>query len=311
MKINREVILKNINALLCVVCIVALVLPFCNISAEVSAMGASSESSQAVNGIKMLTGTGMWGYLFIIALVAVIAFTYLKQLTPFKKIGTLLCSGIMILSLFMSPGKLSASGGEEGLIDAEVSVTYGIGFWLILISSICLAVIAVISFAGLKGNPVFDAIQMVDETQGQENVGLNIPNINFGAAAEKVSSVTKGVTEAVSKQASTIADKAKETMAARQAAVSMNDSVERVQPVSTVRDINDNTSNESQKNTIVSIGTEAVSPIKHQTNNDIIIERENNDYIMDRISKLFEMKEKGILTEEEFTAKKAEYLNKL
>ena len=38
---------------------------------------------------------------------------------------------------------------------------------------------------------------------------------------------------------------------------------------------------------------------------------DNTDYIMEQINKLFEMKEKGILTEEEFTAKKAEYLSKL
>ncbi|MBQ6935533.1 MAG: SHOCT domain-containing protein [Clostridia bacterium] len=32
---------------------------------------------------------------------------------------------------------------------------------------------------------------------------------------------------------------------------------------------------------------------------------------MEQINKLFEMKEKGVLTEEEFTQKKAEFLNKL
>ena len=39
--------------------------------------------------------------------------------------------------------------------------------------------------------------------------------------------------------------------------------------------------------------------------------RYNSDQVMEQINKLFEMKERGVLTEEEFTQKKAEFLNKL
>lgn len=41
------------------------------------------------------------------------------------------------------------------------------------------------------------------------------------------------------------------------------------------------------------------------------MEREQSAYVMEQLNKLFEMKEKGILTEEEFAAKKAEYLKKM
>lgn len=264
MKFDKNIILKNLNAILCVICVVALLLPFCSVDASVSFAGVSGGASEAVNGITMVTETGMWGYLFVIALAGILLFSYIKQLSSYKKLASLVCSAVMILSLFLSPGNLSAAGGAEGSSSVEIDVSYGVGFWIILVCSVCFALLSLIGFLGLKGNPLFDAINSVnEETPKQDGERTNIPNINLSSATEKIGNVTKNITEAVSQQAGNIIDKAKET------ASNMQTSSAQKTPT------------------------------------------DNTDYIMEQINKLFEMKEKGILTEEEFTAKKAEYLSKL
>ena len=54
----------------------------------------------------------------------------------------------------------------------------------------------------------------------------------------------------------------------------------------------------------------AESPVS-TVSSSIIEEKENSEYIMEKTEKLFEMKEKGILTEEEFAQKKSDLLEKM
>lgn len=261
MKLDKNAIIKNFNGIFCIICAIALMLPFGSVNASVSVAGISGDASQTFEGITIILGSGIWGYIFIAALAGTLIFSYVSQLSSYKKMISLIGPIVMILCILFAPGNYSAEGGTEGVSSYEVSVSYSIGFWIILICCICMAAVALIGFLGLKGNPLFDAINSEDDEapkQKEESKADNAPSIKLNAATEKIESITKNISEAISQQAGNLIEKAK----------------------------GDSSNSQSQK-----------------TN--------NNEYAMEQINKLFEMKEKGILTEEEFTTKKTEYLSKL
>ncbi|MBR2876011.1 MAG: SHOCT domain-containing protein [Clostridia bacterium] len=260
----KEKIIKHINAILCAINVIALALPFSGVDVSASAFGVSGGSSQSISGFKMITDSGMWGFLFALGMVAILATTYIGKLAGYKKIACLASSAIMIISLFLAPGNLSAGGGAEG-VSVDIDISYGVGFYIILVSTVLILGIALVRFLELKGNVVFDLINGEEENLIREESSVNAenampnPNAVLGAATEKIGNVTKNLTESVTQQAGSIMEKAKEAAQTKTAA----------QP------------------------------------------RYNSDHVMEQINKLFEMKEKGVLTEEEFTQKKAEFLNKL
>ncbi|MBE6815289.1 MAG: SHOCT domain-containing protein [Ruminococcaceae bacterium] len=163
----------------------------------------------------------------------------------------------MLISIFIAPGQLSADGGG-GEYSVDIDISYGPGFFIILVVTVLLLGIGLIRFLDLKGNAIFDLINCEAESEANETAQIT-PNIDLSATAEKLGNVTKNITESVTQQAGNIVEKAKEAAQAKPAS----------QP------------------------------------------KYNSDHVMEQINKLFEMKEKGVLTEEEFAQKKAEFLNKL
>lgn len=253
----KEKIIKHINAILCAICVIALALPFSSVDVSTSAFGVSADSSSSVNGFTMITDAGMWGFLFLIAIVVILATTYIGKFAGYKKIACLAAPAVMLISIFIAPGQLSADGGG-GEYSVDIDISYGPGFFIILVATVLLLGIGLIRFLDLKGNAIFDLINCVEEGEATETPQIT-PNVDLGAAAEKLGSVTKNITETVTQQAGNIVEKAKEAAQAKPAS----------QP------------------------------------------KYNSDHVMEQINKLFEMKERGVLTEEEFTQKKAEFLNKL
>ncbi|MBO5857914.1 MAG: hypothetical protein J6Q87_06660, partial [Clostridia bacterium] len=75
----KEKIIKHINAILCAICVIALALPFSSVDVSTSAFGISADSSSSVNGFTMITDAGMWGFLFLIAIVVILATTYIGK----------------------------------------------------------------------------------------------------------------------------------------------------------------------------------------------------------------------------------------
>ena len=253
----KEKIIKHINAILCAICVVSLALPFSDINYSTSAFGVSASSSESVSGFTMVTDAGIWGFLFVIAMAAILATNYIAKFMGYKKIVCLAGPAIMIISLFLSANTLSAGGGGDEF-SANLDISYGPGFFIILVATVLLLGIGLIRFLDLKGNAIFDLINCAEEGEETETPQIT-PNIDLSATAEKIGNATKNITETVTQQAGNIVEKAKEAAQSRPAP----------QP------------------------------------------KYNSDLVMEQINKLFEMKEKGVLTEEEFTQKKAEFLNKL
>jgi len=294
MNFSKNTILKHINGLLCIVCVVALLLPFCDISVSVSVMGASGDSSQTVDGITMVTKTGMWGYLFIVSMGGILLFSYVKQLSSYKKMASLVCAALAIFSLFLSPGNYSVEGASGDTSSVEVNISYGVGFWIAFVSCAIIALFALIAFLNLSGNPLFDAIQCAYEDSPiakESGVGESRGKLNL--STEKIGSVAKNIKDTVSQQAGKMMEKAREsTVNSQPTAAKPEESYS--EPVRAPI---------PQQKTVNS-ASQRPEPTKEALEHD-------PDYILGQISKLFEMKEKGILTEEEFSAKKTEYLKKL
>ena len=168
MNSKKEVIMKNLNGIFCGISVIALLLPLASVGAKSSVKGASGESSQAVSGIKFITESGFWGILFIVAIVAILLFTYLKQLAAYKKIICIAAPVLMILALFVGVSAASAAstgagaGAGSSASKVEVDVSFTIGFWIELICSVCILGIGVISFFNLRGNAIFDAVSESD-----------------------------------------------------------------------------------------------------------------------------------------------------
>ena len=79
MKMNKEFILKNLMGIICAVIILALFLPFMSVKAEVSVGGFGGGSAdQSMNGFSLVTDGGIFGFAFILCLVAVAASCYIR-----------------------------------------------------------------------------------------------------------------------------------------------------------------------------------------------------------------------------------------
>lgn len=297
MKINKEVIIKNINAILCALSVVGLVFPFCSMGAETSGEYAT-EASASVNGLTLITNGGMWGIIFIVAVAAIIAFNYVKQLCAYRKLGCLCGSALMTVSVFLMSTALTAGADAAGDLAAsygvETKITYGFGFYITLICALGLTAVSVISFFNLKGNAVFDAINNENETENGSTSASNIPNLNFGAVSDKIEGMAKSIGDAVSSVANQVSTSAK------------GDNV--TQTNQTHQSVENSDALAPKREPIIKPKAE---PQITNVSSTIIEEKENSEYIMEKIEKLFNMKEKGILTEEEFAQKKSDLLEKM
>lgn len=297
MKINKEVIIKNINAILCAFAVVGLVFPFCSMGAETSGEVAA-EQSESITGLTIITNGGMWGIIFIVAVAAIIAFNYVKQLGAYRKLGCFCSSVLMTVATFLMSIAVAAGADAAGDLAAsynvETKITYGFGFYIILICALGLTAVSVISFFNLKGNAVFDTINNENETaNGGTNVS-NMPNINFGAVSDKIEGMAKSIGDAVSSVANQVSTSAKgnnetQTNQTQQSAGNLDSAVQKREPGNKPK---------------------AEPPVSN-VSLSIMEEKENSEYIIEKIEKLFEMKEKGILTEEEFAQKKSDLLKKM
>ena len=161
-----------------------------------------------------------------------------------------------------------------------------------LIFLIALIALSVIQFFNLKGNKVFEAVNASDDSaSGQE---MKIPHIN----TEKITSFTQNVAGTVSGQIKNIT----ESMANKPAsAANQQGTVQQTPPVSQP------VQQQPQAQPVIQTSSVPVSPAPvMQTEKN-----KNPEEVMELLKKLFEMKEAGILTDDEFTAKKQEMLKKM
>lgn len=267
MKLNKEFILKNLMGIICVLIVLALLLPFMSVKAEVSVGGFGGGSAdQSVNGFSLVTDGGIFGFAFILCLAAVAASCYIPQLKPFRKIIAAVGSVAGTICLFIAPGAAAGGAAAGTGVSAKVELSYQIGFWIILILMLALIAMSVIQFLGLKGNKVFDAVN-----SGEADTAA-LPT-NTGAEAKSplagLNINTDGIRNMAQNAAGGIAG----------AAESLKD--------------------------------KASQAAQNIQNRAPAAKKEDPQAVMEQIKQLHEMKENGILTEEEFAEKKKEFLARL
>lgn len=283
MKLNKDTILKNLSIIICGIIIIGLFFPFVGVSASASAGGFSvSTGDEAVNGITMVLGSGFFGILMGLAIILIIVPGFLPQLKPYRKIVSVAASVIGVISTIAAPSIFSASASGGG-VSAKTEISHYFGFWLVLICFIVLTVLSVIQLLNLKGNKFFDTINGDSADSGSANANTNggVPNISFNA--DKLKGMAQNAASNISNAAGGIKNQVSEKM--------------------------------SQLN---SGGNNGAAP--QQSNNyqqavpmqqNAPVQKGDPEEIMKQIKGLHEMKEAGILTEEEFSEKKQEFLKKL
>ena len=290
-QINANTILKNLTAILCALIIVALILPFASFSATASSSFVSAEAeSESLSGFTFVMGGGILGILFGLMPVLILAACYLPQLSAYKKYISLGASVLGIVLQFIVPGQYSSSSSSDygaGSVSVDVSATYKLGFWVILVLFIIQAAVAVIQFFNLKGNKVFDAINAGNEGGG-EAAGASAPHID----TEKITGFAKNVTDTIKGAAANV------SAAMSQGSQSGSSSPSGDQAPAGQADPN-------------AAAAQAAKEPAQSSESAPEQQKASADEIMELLGKLHKMKEAGILTEEEFNAKKADLLSKM
>lgn len=312
---DKKTLFQNITAVFGVLCIISLVFPYYVASASATVAGQSAQASESINGISFVTECGAWGIIFAVSLAAILVFNFVKQLEQFKKLINIIGAGLMIISLFSASSIAWGAAGEASTAAVSVSLGHGLGFWIALLCSIGIAGVAIVNFLNLQGNPVFDAVNTSVNSEGTDGTAQNV---NLSEAAEKVAGAAKNLAATVSEKVENSTDKTKagktapsdtsapvsaETAVPVSAAetASAAPSVSAPAAVTHVQNAapaNIQSSENAVQNTVQAPAESSASAVKAV----------DSDAIMEKINKLFDMKEKGVLTEQEFNEKKAALL---
>lgn len=210
---DKSIIIKNLTGILCGGMVLCFLLPFVSVDAKMSMMGASSSSTSSVNGFNVITEGGFLGIMLLLCPIITLVASYLPQLDKYKKVVTLIFSAASILILFIVPGQLSAQGGGE-VASTDIQTTYLIGFWLMLLFAVALTAMSVIQFFNLKGNKVFEAVNISEEPQNanisdnvtsDENKGQKpkLPQMNIDK--DKITDFAKNTSSTISGQIKNVA----------------------------------------------------------------------------------------------------------
>lgn len=279
MKLNKDTILKNLSVIICVVIIIGLFFPFIGVSASASAGGFSvSTGDEAVNGMTMVLGSGFFGILMGLAILLIIASSLLPQLKAYRKIVSVASSVVGVISTIAAPSIFSASSSASG-VSAKTEISHYFGFYLVLICFILLTALSVIQLLNLKGNKFFDSIngdpaEGNNANTGSDNkAGGSIPNLSINT--DKLKGMAQNAANSISNAAGGIKDQVSEKMS----------------------QLGNNVNNTGEQH---SSSQQAAS-----------VQKGDPEEIMKQIKGLHEMKEAGILTEEEFNEKKQEFLKKM
>lgn len=294
MKINKEFILKNLMVIICGIIVIALFFPFVSVSVSVSigGFGSASSGDTAVNGFQMVTQGGIFGLLVGLSLVLIAVSCLVPQLKQYKKIVSVAASVLGLISLFIAPNSLSV-GESAGGSSAKSEVSFQFGFWIALIGFIALLGLSVIQLLNLKGNKFFDTINNDDTNTDNVDKNSHTPNINFNM--DRI----KDMAQNAASNISNAADGIKNQVSAK---IAQSNNASNGSANQTMQQPNNNYQSQQQQ-----------TSVQNQTavQQTVSIQKENPEEVMKQIKALHEMKEAGILTEEEFTEKKQEFLKKI
>lgn len=290
-KFDANIIIKNLTGILCGAMILCFLLPFVSAEAKMSVAGASGSAAESVNGFSLLTEGGFLGIMLFLCPILILIANYLPQLGQYKKIISLILSVASIIILFLSPAQLSAQGGNQSF-SVDVKTTYQIGFWLMLVCSVAIALLSAIQFFNLNGNKIFEAVNTSDETPNDGN-HIKTPQINL----DKLTDFAKNTASVASQQIKNVTDNVVKNYAE-------SNTIHQKNSVQTENTATDSSETSAPKSNISLTAKRSVTA-------DSPVQKENPEVIMDLIKKMYDMNQSGILTDEEFTAKKQEMLEKM
>lgn len=253
----KNFVTKHLLLILCIISLIALLLPFGSITAEVEVMGYSGGSdTQTMNGLEAVK-EGILGYLLIIGPVLLIVMNYIKKLEPHKGllaiIVPIICLVVLVIVGFKAKGYAGAGNADAGAFTTDVEFSIGFGAILLGLSYIG----TLVAGAVIYHNFTFDkaGLERLKE-EGKELID---------AAQNKISNI----------------------------------------------EFKSNASDEQEK-TDITVGngeTAAVTINKTKQTKSLNVKR--TDEVLQLIEKLAEMRERGILTEEEFSEKKQQLLEEI
>lgn len=272
-------IMKYIPTVLCILMLVSLLLPFISVGASMSVAGISGSSDTSINGFSLISEVSFSAILLPLMPVIIILSNYISIFDAYKKYLSLGCSLLTILLLLIIP-KLSSSASAEGAM-VDISISRLIGFWIMLVCAILLTFLYLIPFINKNNNAFLSKLNPFPDDISEENIINNIENNNETDNDKKINIPQMNI------------DKDKITDFAKNMA---------------------DTISEQGKN-IVNKATEQVKNVADnvQTNHTVNtkVRNEKPEEIMEQLKKLNELKESGILTDEEFTTKKQEMLERM
>lgn len=272
-------IMKYIPTVLCVLMLISLLLPFISIDVEMSVLGMSGGGETSMNGFDLISDGSFLAILLPLMPILIVVSNYISSLSAYKKYICLGCSVFTILWLIVIP-RISAKSSAEGA-SVDISTNHLIGFWIMLICAILLTFLYLIPFINKNNNAFLSKLNPFPDDSSEENTVNNIENNSETDSDKKINIPQMNI------------DKDKITGFAKNMA---------------------DTISEQGKN-IVNKATEQVKNVADnvQINNTVTTKTRNEkpEEIMEQLRKLNELKETGILTDEEFTAKKQEMLERM
>jgi len=150
-----EFVKKHLLTILCAVCLLLLLLPIANVTTtmKVEAFGASSESkaTTAVTGLSA-AGSNVFAYLLILGPILLVAMNYIKQLDKYKSLLAVVVPAICLVGLIivlLQCGSINAKASNSAA-SAEVSVSWAIGAYLLILAYIGTAIAGGVVYHGLR-----------------------------------------------------------------------------------------------------------------------------------------------------------------
>ena len=157
-QINKETIVKNLTGILCGAMILSFLLPFASAKAEAYGVVILEATTSGFALFSSFTGI----ILFLCPVVVLIA-CYLPRLRMSKNIICLVASVasfVFLLITFFTVSSISVSSAG-----GEAKVVGNVGFWFMLIFSLALVGLSIVQFFNLKGNKIFDAVNVQEEAR--------------------------------------------------------------------------------------------------------------------------------------------------
>lgn len=291
-KVNKEMILRNLITILCVFCILALCFTYLNVSSKVSSEYVGDQStSTGVSGFRALA-TSFFGWFLILGPALLVAMNYFKQLDKFKGILSIIVPIICIISMLiiLGTGKGAAkagadavnavadAAGEETGTGVKVSSSPAFGFFFLLLLNIGIIVDGFVTFFGLN----------LKDASSFKQAGMNF----VGSAKDTVNNVSGGI---------------------RNTAANMSNSANRKNGTMTIP-------------TGPAVPAAPAAPVAHAPAAPVAprvpsalapaapaapAAPTDPESVLALIERLAQMKKDGVLTEEEFAEKKQELLKKI